>query len=94
VAGRGRPFYLPGGPNSRFRRKLPMHGRPPARMWLKPEKAALIAQRRRNIAGPTGCGLCGIDSITEAIRPAAIVPAGRSFSPREIMTAVAAVAPL
>jgi len=64
------------------------------RMWLKPEKAELIAQRRRNIAGPTGCGLCGIDSITEAVRPAAIVPAGRAFSPREIMTAVAAVAPL
>ncbi|KWV58560.1 formate dehydrogenase accessory protein FdhD [Bradyrhizobium macuxiense] len=64
------------------------------RMWLKPEKAALIAERRRHIAGPTGCGICGIDSITEAVRPAAVVPAGRSFSSREIMTAMAAVAPL
>jgi FdhD protein len=64
------------------------------RMWLKAEKAALIAERRRQIAGPTGCGICGIDSITEAVRPATVVPAGRSFSPREIMTAIAAVAPL
>jgi len=64
------------------------------RMWLKPEKAELIAERRRHIAGPTGCGICGIDSIAEAIRPAAVVPKGRSFSPREIMTAVAAVPPL
>ncbi|MGY3614294.1 formate dehydrogenase accessory sulfurtransferase FdhD [Bradyrhizobium sp. USDA 10063] len=64
------------------------------RMWLAPEKAALISERRRHIAGPTGCGLCGIDSIAEAVRPAAIVQKGRSFSPREIMTAMAAIAPL
>lgn len=64
------------------------------RMWLKPDKAERIAERRRNIAGPTGCGLCGLDSISEAVRPAALVPAGRAFSPREIMAAVAAVPPL
>ncbi|MGY3697214.1 FdhD protein [Bradyrhizobium sp. USDA 3240] len=64
------------------------------RMWLKPDRAARIAERRRNIAGPTGCGLCGLDSISEAVRPAAVVPAGRVFAPREIMTAVAAVPPL
>ncbi|MFH0301029.1 formate dehydrogenase accessory sulfurtransferase FdhD [Bradyrhizobium sp. 31Argb] len=64
------------------------------RMWLAPEKATLINERRRHIAGPTGCGLCGIDSIAEAVRPAAIVQKGRSFSPREIMTAMAAIAPL
>ncbi|WGS18242.1 MULTISPECIES: formate dehydrogenase accessory sulfurtransferase FdhD [unclassified Bradyrhizobium] len=64
------------------------------RMWLKPEKAALIAERRRHIAGPTGCGICGIDSIAEAVRPAAVVAAGRSLAPREVMTAMAAVAPL
>ena len=64
------------------------------RMWLRPDRAERIAERRRNIAGPTGCGLCGLDSISEAVRPAAVVPTGRIFSPREIMTAVAAVAPL
>ncbi|MCA1456864.1 formate dehydrogenase accessory sulfurtransferase FdhD [Bradyrhizobium sp. BRP22] len=64
------------------------------RMWLAPDKAALINERRRHIAGPTGCGICGIDSIAEAVRPAAIVPKGRSFSPREIMAAMAAIAPL
>jgi FdhD protein len=64
------------------------------RMWLAPEKAALINERRRHIAGPTGCGICGIDSIAEAVRPAAIVPRGRSFSPREIMAAMAMIAPL
>jgi FdhD protein len=64
------------------------------RMWLKPSKAALINERRRHIAGPTGCGICGIDSIAEAIRPAAVVPEGRSFAPHEIMAAMAAIASL
>ena len=64
------------------------------RMWLAPEFAERISARRRQIAGPTGCGLCGIDSIAEAVRPSAIVPKGRSFTAREIMTALAAVEPL
>ncbi len=64
------------------------------RMWLAPARAAELNERRRHIAGPTGCGICGIDSIAEAIRPAAIVAGGRSFSPREIMTAMASIAPL
>ena len=64
------------------------------RMWLAPDKAERVNQRRRHIAGPTGCGICGIDSIAEAVRPAAIVAKGRSFAPREIMTAMASLAPL
>ena len=64
------------------------------RMWLAQSRADRLSERRRHIAGPTGCGLCGIDSIAEAVRPAAIVAQGRSFSPREIMTAMQGVAPL
>jgi FdhD protein len=64
------------------------------RMWLAPSKAERLNERRRHIAGPTGCGICGIDSIAEAVRPAAIVSGGRSFSPREIMAAMQSIAPL
>ena len=64
------------------------------RMWLADDKAARLSERRRHIAGPTGCGLCGIDSIAEAVRPAAIVGKGCSFGPRELMTAMAALPPL
>ena len=64
------------------------------RMWLAQSTADQLSERRRHIAGPTGCGICGIDSIAEAIRPAAIVPHGRSFAPREIMAAMASLAPL
>ena len=64
------------------------------RMWLAQSKAEHLSERRRHIAGPTGCGICGIDSIAEAVRPAAIVAHGRSFSAAQIMTAMQAVPPL
>src|ERR1700746_4045608 len=64
------------------------------RMWLSADKAALLSERRRHIAGPTGCGICGIESIAEAVRPTAVVTRGRSFAPREIMAAMASIAPL
>lgn len=64
------------------------------RMWLAQAEASRLQDRRRHIAGPTGCGLCGIDSISEAMRPAALVPSGGSFSPSEIMTAMQSLSPL
>ena len=64
------------------------------RMWLAPDEAARISERRRHIAGPTGCGICGIESIAEAVRPAAVVPQGQTFTPEQIMTAMQAIAPL
>jgi len=64
------------------------------RMWLAPSIAQGLNERRRQIAGPTGCGLCGIDSIAEAIRPAAIVGAGVTLTPQQIMSAMAAIPPL
>jgi FdhD protein len=64
------------------------------RMWLKPSKADRLSERRRHIAGPTGCGICGIDSIAEAVRPAAVVAQGRSFSPQQITAAMQGIPPL
>jgi FdhD protein len=64
------------------------------RMWLQDDKAAHLSERRRQIAGPTGCGLCGIDSIEQAVRPAATVPHGRQFSQTEVMAAMQGIAPL
>lgn len=64
------------------------------RMWLAQAKANRLGERRRHIAGPTGCGLCGIDSIAEAVRPAAMVGEGREFSPQQIMSAMQNIPPL
>lgn len=58
------------------------------RLWLKAPQAAEFLGRRRKIAGPTGCGLCGIESLTEAMRPPPEVGEGRVFTPDQIMTAL------
>jgi len=62
------------------------------RIWLKAPQASEFLGRRRKMAGPTGCGLCGIESLTEAVRPPPKVSKGRVFSPDQIMTAVEALA--
>lgn len=64
------------------------------RMWLKGRDGVGLARRRRQRAGPTGCGLCGIESLAEALKPPAPVERGRSFSADEIMQAVDAMGPL
>jgi FdhD protein len=38
------------------------------RSWLPGERQENYAARRRSMAGPTGCGLCGIESLEQATR--------------------------
>ncbi|TCQ80088.1 FdhD protein [Ochrobactrum sp. BH3] len=38
-------------------------------MRLVDQREEMLVARRRFMAGPVGCGLCGIDSIDQAIRP-------------------------
>jgi FdhD protein len=64
------------------------------RIWLKAPEAAEFLGRRRKIAGPTGCGLCGVESLTEAMRPPPKVGEGRVLAPGDLMSAVDAVLPL
>ena len=62
-------------------------------MWLAGPRAAALADRRRYIAGPTGCGLCGIDFLGEALRPLPVLSGGPVITPEEVMTAVADLTP-
>lgn len=63
------------------------------RMWIAPTAMAAVDARRRQMAGPTGCGLCGLESLEQAMRDAPPVPAGRVFSPQDIQAAVASLFP-
>jgi FdhD protein len=58
------------------------------RMWLSEPRAATLSERRRHLAGPTGCGLCGIESLDEAVRPVSRVTAEETFTSSEIMRAL------
>ncbi len=40
------------------------------RMWLPEHRMADVTGRRRALAGPTGCGLCGLESLEAAMRDA------------------------
>ncbi len=63
------------------------------RMWLAEPRATALNERRRHLAGPTGCGLCGIESLDEAVRSVPCVREGATFSPTEIMRALDALSP-
>jgi FdhD protein len=44
------------------------------RIWLPAARAAALAERRRAMTGPVGCGLCGVDSLAQALRPLPRLP--------------------
>lgn len=49
-----------------------------ARLWVDEAVAEALGARRRAMMGPVGCGLCGIDSLEEALRDLPVLPeAGR-----------------
>ncbi len=50
------------------------------RMWIAGHRMAALAERRRRIAGPTGCGLCGLESLEDAMRPPPRVSAKPRFA--------------
>jgi FdhD protein len=62
-----------------------------ARMWLSRPRSQTLAARRRYLAGPTGCGLCGIDSLGEAMRVTPTAAEGFHISPAEIAEALEAL---
>jgi FdhD protein len=62
------------------------------RMRLAASRAERLAARRRYLAGPVGCGLCGVDSLEDAMRALPRVAATREpVSPDTIFTALAAM---
>jgi FdhD protein len=58
------------------------------RMRLSEPRAAALDERRRYLAGPTGCGLCGIESLEEAARAPVTISDDCSVTPDEVMAAL------
>jgi FdhD protein len=63
------------------------------RMWILETRMRPYSSRRRHLAGPTGCGLCGIESLSEASRPGRRIGAGIHVAPEVISTAMATLPP-
>jgi formate dehydrogenase accessory protein FdhD len=61
------------------------------------ERFTQLLQRRRNLAGRTGCGLCGAETAEDAIRECQPVPAGVTITAAELhqtMTQLASRQPI
>ncbi|WJR69485.1 formate dehydrogenase accessory sulfurtransferase FdhD [Neorhizobium sp. CSC1952] len=59
---------------------------------LAEEKEDALRARRRHMAGPVGCGLCGIESIEQAIRPVPDVSSvSLTLTPKDVAGAAAAL---
>jgi FdhD protein len=68
-----------------------LHDGVEARIWLKQQASRRHVSRRRKILGPTGCGLCGVDSIVEAIKPAPAVHGSLQVTPQDLFRAMTTV---
>jgi FdhD protein len=64
-----------------------------ARMTLSPNRPTGLEARHRSRAGPTGCGLCGIDTLSDALQlRAEIAPGGTlTMSAADIHAALASL---
>lgn len=60
------------------------------RLTIAEARALALRARTRALAGRTGCGLCGVDSIAEALRPVERPESHAAFDATAILAAVAA----
>jgi FdhD protein len=61
------------------------------RLDIAAQRMVRLQQQRRTLAGRTGCGLCGVDSIAAAMRPVTVVGAAQPVSRVAIAQAMAAL---
>ncbi|MEZ5994382.1 MAG: formate dehydrogenase accessory sulfurtransferase FdhD [Hyphomonadaceae bacterium] len=62
------------------------------RLWLHDGARTAHAARRRTRAGPAGCGLCGVESLEDAMRPARQVGGAFTVGAAEIVAAMRTLA--
>ncbi|MBI2739777.1 MAG: formate dehydrogenase accessory sulfurtransferase FdhD [Rhodospirillales bacterium] len=69
----------------------PVEGGIEVRLDIAAQRMVRLQERRRSLAGRTGCGLCGVDSIEAAMRPVNVVGATPLVSRGAIERAMAAL---
>jgi FdhD protein len=62
------------------------------RMWLRADRGRSLKERQRRLVGPTGCGLCGVESLQQAKRISLPVEREIFLTPGQIGAAVEALA--
>ena len=76
-------------------REIELHDVPQgilARVEIAPERFKALTGRRRNVVGQTGCGLCGIIELEQALLPLTPVPPGARIEAGVIFDALAGLA--
>ena len=61
------------------------------KLEISAQRMAALQERRRNLTGRTGCGLCGVDSLGAALRPVAALTGLGPVSRAAISRAMAAL---
>lgn len=61
------------------------------RLRIAGQRMAALQERRRTLAGRTGCGLCGVDSLDAALRPVAATRSTATVSRAAVARAIAAL---
>jgi FdhD protein len=64
------------------------------RVTLATSRAALFWERRRTLAGPSGCGLCGVESLAQALRPLPKVESALTMASGAVADAMASLSQL
>ncbi|NMG35138.1 formate dehydrogenase accessory sulfurtransferase FdhD [Azoarcus sp. TTM-91] len=62
------------------------------RVEIAAQRFLALKERRRSLVGRTGCGLCGVDSLSEFERPQGSVASGPRLDPAAIFSALGALA--
>ncbi|HXV01885.1 MAG TPA: formate dehydrogenase accessory sulfurtransferase FdhD [Caulobacteraceae bacterium] len=63
------------------------------RIWLAAGRGRSLARRRRARAGPTGCGLCGVESLADALPSPPRVASALAVEAADILAGMAELAP-